>query len=85
MYKVIKMFTDLQDNNYKYEIGDEYPRLGMKPSLARITELLGNENKQRTALIKEINEFTDKDDLKKDDLKKDKSLKSTKKSKKNKR
>jgi hypothetical protein len=80
MYKVIKMFTDLQDNNYKYEIGDEYPRLGMKPSLARITELLGNENKQRTALIKEINEFTDKDDLKKD-----KSLKSTKKSKKNKR
>jgi hypothetical protein len=80
MYKVIKMFTDLQDNNYKYEIGDEYPRLGMKPSLARITELLGNENKQRTALIKEINEFTDKDDLKKDKL-----LKSTKKSKKNKR
>ncbi len=80
MYKVIKMFTDLQDNNHKYQVGDEYPRLGLKPSLARIRELSSNENRQKTILIKEVNEFIDNDDFKKD-----KSLKSTKKSKKNKR
>jgi hypothetical protein len=80
MYKVVKLFTDLQDNNHKYQVGDEYPRLGLKPSLARIRELSSNENRQKTILIKEVNEFIDNDDLKKD-----KSLKSTKKSKKNKR
>jgi hypothetical protein len=80
MYKVVKLFTDLQDNNHKYQVGDEYPRLGLKPSLARIRELSSNENRQKTILIKEVNEFIDNDDFKKD-----KSLKSTKKSKKNKR
>lgn len=54
MYKVIKLFTDLQDNNYKYEVGDEYPRLGLKPSIARITELSGSDNKQGTPLIEEV-------------------------------
>ena len=54
MYKAIEMFTDLQDDNYKYEVGDEYPRLGLKPSLARIEELKGSDNKQHTPLIEEI-------------------------------
>lgn len=54
MYKVVKLFTDLQDNNFKYEVGDEYPRLGLKPSLARIKELSGSDNKQHTPLIKEV-------------------------------
>lgn len=78
MYKVVKLFTDLQDNNHKYQVGDEYPRLGLKPSLARIRELSSIENRQKTVLIKEVNEFEEENI-------KDKSLKSTKKSKKNKR
>jgi hypothetical protein len=57
MYKVVKLFTDLQDNNHKYQVGDEYPRLGLKPSLARIRELSSDENRQKTILIKEVDEF----------------------------
>lgn len=57
MYKVIKLFTDLQDNNYKYEVGDEYPRLGLKPGVSRITELSGSNNKQGTPLIKEVEDL----------------------------
>jgi hypothetical protein len=57
MFRVIKLFTDLQDDNYKYEVGDEYPRLGLKPSLARIEELKGSDNKQHTPLIEEIEDL----------------------------
>ena len=57
-YRVIKFFTDLQDNNYAYNVGDEYPRQGLKVSDARIKELSGSHNKQHTPLIAiiEINE-----------------------------
>lgn len=54
MYKVLKLFTDLQDNNYRYEVGDEFPRLGYKPDLARIEELSGSSNRQGTPLIEEV-------------------------------
>ena len=54
MYEVIKLFTDLKDNNYRYEVGDSYPRDGYKPTEERIKELLGNANKQHTALIKAV-------------------------------
>jgi hypothetical protein len=54
MFRVVKLFTDLQDDNYKYEVGDEYPRLGLKPSLARIKELSGSDNRQGTPLIEEV-------------------------------
>ena len=57
MYKVVKLFTDLQDNNYRYEVGDEYPRLGLKPSIARIAELSGSNNKQGRPLIEEIKDL----------------------------
>lgn len=60
MYKVIRLFTDLQDNGHKYEVGDEYPRLGLKPSLARITELSGSNNKQKTPLIVEVDDLAEK-------------------------
>jgi hypothetical protein len=58
MFKVVKLFTDLQDDNFKYEVGDEYPRLGLKPSLARIEELKGSDNKQGTPLIVEVTDET---------------------------
>lgn len=54
MFRVIKLFTDLQDNDYKYEVGDEYPRLGLNPGLARIEELKGPNNKQGVPLIEEV-------------------------------
>lgn len=57
MYKVLEMFTDLQDNDYKYEAGDEYPRLGLKPSLARIKELCSKDNRRGRAVIKEVQDI----------------------------
>lgn len=52
MYRVIEVFTDLQDNNYHYSVGDEYPRAGYKPSAKRIDELSGANNKRGKPLIK---------------------------------
>lgn len=56
MYKVIEVFTDLQDNNYRYNVGDEYPRTGYKPSTKRIDELSGANNKRGKPLIKAAQE-----------------------------
>lgn len=54
MYKVLKAFTDLQDNNYVYEEGSEYPRKGSDPSEERIAELSSKKNRQGIPLIKEV-------------------------------
>ena len=56
MYKVVKFFTDLQDNNYKYEVGDIYPREGSEVLPSRIKELSGKNNLQGTPLIEKIEE-----------------------------
>lgn len=62
MYKVLERFTDLQDDNYKYEVGDEYPRLGLKPSLARIKELCSADNRRGKPVIEEVNDLPFGDD-----------------------
>ena len=54
MYKVIKHFTDLQDNNFAYQVGDEYPRKGLSVLPSRIKELAGKKNRQGCPLIEEI-------------------------------
>ena len=54
MYRVIKHFVDLQDNNYKYDVGDTYPRKGLNVLQSRINELATNKNLQKTPLIEEI-------------------------------
>lgn len=56
MYKVIRYFTDLQDNDYMYREGDIYPREGLTPTKERIVELSTNRNLQGVPLIKEIKE-----------------------------
>ena len=56
MYKVIKHFIDLQDNNYKYDVGDTYPRKGLNVLQSRINELASDKNLQKTPLIEEIPE-----------------------------
>ena len=38
-YKVIKHFTDMQDGNHAYNVGDEYPRKGVKVLASRYKEL----------------------------------------------
>ncbi len=54
MYKVIKHFTDLHDENYPYSVGDTFPRLGIKVTEDRIKELAGCNNKQGTPLIEKV-------------------------------
>ena len=53
-YTVIKRFSDPQDGNHVYEAGDTYPRAGVSPLPARIAELAGNKNRQKTPLIKAV-------------------------------
>lgn len=50
---VIHSFSDLQDNNHLYHVGDEYPRHGLNVSEQRIAELSGSYNRQGKPLIKE--------------------------------
>lgn len=54
MYEVIHYFTDLQDFNHPYNVGDIFPRDGLKVSVERLKELSGNKNKQNKPLIKKI-------------------------------
>lgn len=56
MYKVIKHFVDLQDNNHPYNAGDIFPRSGMEVSEDRLAELAGSENKQGVPLIQFVEE-----------------------------
>ena len=54
MYKVIKSFTDLQDNNYAYSVGDTFPRNGVEVDAERIAELSSDKNRLGVPLIEEI-------------------------------
>ena len=56
MYKVIKYFTDLQDNNYAYYVGDTFPRNGVEVGAERIAELSSDKNLRGVPLIEEIKE-----------------------------
>lgn len=51
MYRVIRYFTDAQDNEYAYNVGDIYPRKGITVSNLRIQDLLSGNNFQRVPLI----------------------------------
>ena len=51
MYRAIEYFTDLQDDNYAYNIGDVYPREGVVVSEDRLKELSSADNKRGRALI----------------------------------
>ena len=54
MYKVIKYFTDLQDNNYAYYVGDTFPRNGVEVGAERVAELSSDKNLQGVPLIEEV-------------------------------
>lgn len=66
MYKVIKFFTDLQDNNRPYNVGDTFPHVDNSPVPAvRIAELAGSNNKQGVPLIQLVEEAAEEKPKKK--------------------
>ena len=67
MYKVIKSFTDLQDNNYAYYVGDTFPRNGVDVDAERIAELASDKNRLGVPLIEEVVEKPKRTRKKKDE------------------
>ena len=67
MYKVIKSFTDLQDNNHAYYVGDTFPHNGVKVDAERIEELASDKNRMGVPLIEEIAEKPKRTRKKKDE------------------
>lgn len=55
-YKVIHYFEDLQDFNYSYKVGDNFPRLGLSVTEDRLKELASSNNKQGKPLIEKVKE-----------------------------
>lgn len=55
-YKVIVYFTDLQDDNHPYQVGDVFPRKGKRVTKKRIAELASNANRRGMPLIEEVPE-----------------------------
>ena len=46
----------MQDKDYSYNVGDEYPRNGVKVLASRYKELASSKNRQGVPLIEEIPE-----------------------------
>ena len=67
MYRVIKAFTDLKDNNHAYSVGDTFPRKGVEVDAERIAELASNQNRRNIPLIEEIAEKPKRTRKKKDE------------------
>ena len=51
IYRVIKTFTDMQDNNRKYSVGDIFPRTGLSVTQKRLEELLTDKNRRGIPMI----------------------------------
>lgn len=60
MYIAIEFFTDNQDNNYPYNVGDEYPRQGYTPTAERINELAGHQNVRGRPVIGKLSKKDEK-------------------------
>lgn len=56
MYKVIKQFRDLKDNDHIYFVGDIYPHNGVEVDDERIEELATDKNKISVPLIEKVAE-----------------------------
>ena len=50
----------MQDNNFAYNVGDEYPRKGVSVLPSRIKELASDKNRQGCPLIEEIPDIEEK-------------------------
>lgn len=69
-YKVINYFTDLQDDNHEYNVGDVFPRSGKQVSEERLTELSNTSNRQGKPLIERADEQVNYSDMNVSELKK---------------
>ena len=67
MYRVIKAFRDLKDNNRLYSVGDTFPHNGVEVDVERIAELASDKNLQGVPLIEEISEKPKRTRKKKDE------------------
>ena len=67
MYKVIKPFYDLKDNNHVYSVGDTFPHNGVEAGAERVAELSSDKNLQGVPLIEEIAEKPKRTRKKKDE------------------
>ena len=56
MYRVIKSFRDLKDNNRLYSVGDTFPHDGVEVGSERIAELESDKNRLGVPLIEEVAE-----------------------------
>lgn len=67
MYKVVKFFTDLQDNNRPYNVGDSFPHADTSYTVSesRLAELSGSDNKRGMPLIQLVEEAPKKKRAKK--------------------
>lgn len=54
----------MQDNNFAYNVGDEYPRKNFSVLPSRIKELAGSKNRQGCPLIEEIPDVEEKTEKK---------------------
>ena len=59
----------MEDSNYSYEVGDEYPRKGLSVLPSRIKELASSENRQGCPLPEKVEEPKKKKSTKKVDEK----------------
>jgi hypothetical protein len=55
-YKVIHSFTDKQDDNRRYEVGEEFPKGNSKPTKKRLEELSSPHPTYKRAFIEEVEE-----------------------------
>lgn len=59
-YRVLKYFTDLQDNNHAYHVGEQFPHAGLEVSNERLEELSTAKNKRGIPLIELVEEEAEK-------------------------
>ena len=55
-YEVIRYFTDLQDGDHPYTVGDVFPRPGVTVTDARLQELSTAANRQGVPMIQAAEE-----------------------------
>lgn len=59
MYKVIEYFTDLHDKDHPYNVGDPFPREGIKVTKERLAKLAGKDNKRGRPVIELVTDKTE--------------------------
>ncbi len=54
LYEVIVRFKDGQDDEYLYQVGDVYPRVGYTPTDERVNEVASTDNRRGVVAIKPL-------------------------------